>query len=177
MASWDTRSWAAACATVRRSSAKSYTRPVRFSLFLVSHLPNLASRRAAPSYVLRGTVALKTRSSSTACLFSERDCAKSDSSNAPSANLAGIRSTEWAKGAFRWPAGLRCGCVRGFPDSFRNEGLGSSPRKPQEMGHRAYMRGPSGALSCSCLYQARGGGGPHTLTPALYIPNVLQETA
>jgi hypothetical protein len=32
-----------------------------------------------------------------------------------------------------------------------------------------HMRGPSGALSCGCLYQARGGGGPHIHTPALYF--------
>src|SRR5215210_6597679 len=71
MASCDTPSWAAACATVRRSSAKSYTRPVWFSLFLVSHPPNLASRRAAPRYVLRGSVALKNAIvlTLTACLF------------------------------------------------------------------------------------------------------------
>jgi hypothetical protein len=168
MASWDTRSWAAACATVRRSRAKSYTRPVRFSLFLVSHLPNLASRRAAPRYVLKGNRGAEERDRPHGLSFL-RDTVRKVIRVTLQARIwpeYGVRNGP--NRAFRRSVGLRRGCVRGFPDSFRNEVLGSSPRKPQEMGHRAYMRGPSGALSYACLYQARGGGGPHTQTPALF---------
>jgi hypothetical protein len=56
MASCDTPNWAAACATVRRSTAKSYTLSgTGLSFLLVSHPTNLASRRVErPTYGFEG---------------------------------------------------------------------------------------------------------------------------
>jgi len=42
-------------------------------------------------------------------------------------------------------------------------------KKASRNGPLAYMRGPSGALSCGCLYQARGGGPtPHSYPRPLF---------